>query len=118
LTGNVLIAPCVTSTEPAGILFFQDRDAQLTAIQPTWNPAGSSALVGNIYFHQCNSSIPGGSGANCDSSAFTDVFTLGGTGDTTIVGDVVVDQLKLTGTSIAITLDPTPRYTLKASLLQ
>jgi hypothetical protein len=118
LTGNVLIAPCVTSTEPAGVLFFQDRAAQLTAVQPTWNPAGSSALIGNIYFHQCNSSTPGGSGANCDSAAFTDVFTLGGAGPTTVVGDMVVDQLKLTGSSITVSLDPTLRYTLKASLLQ
>lgn len=137
VAGNVLLGPCNGSYgDPSGsgnqrgMLFFQDRDTP--APQPTWNSKGSFGLIGNLYFHYCNStsSSNSGSGANCDPSAFTDTFNLGnpsskfgGPPIAYIVGDIVVDQLQLgqsNGTSpITVSLNPNPQYyVLKASLLQ
>jgi hypothetical protein len=134
-TGNVLLAPCtgpygdpLGATDPAsnqrGMLFFQDRDAQL-ANPPTWNDNGSFGLIGNVYFHYCNStsSTGTGSGANCSPDAFTDVFNLGSGDDAYIVGNLVVDQLQLgqsNGNSpVTVSLNPNAQYhVLKASLLQ
>ena len=119
LTGNVLLAPCTgTYGDPSGsgkvrgMLFFHDRDVQPD--QSRW--LGSGALVGNIYLHHCHVNPTGGSGANCDSDAFTETFNLGGS--STVVGGIVVDQLFLTG-SVNVILNPNPQYyVLKASLLQ
>jgi len=142
LTGNVLLGPCEApggdplqpygdplgsadpSGEQRGMLFFQDRDSQ-PANQPKWHASGSFGLIGNMYFHYCKSSSGAGSGANCDPSAFSDVFNLGsGSGSAAyVVGDIVVDQLRLgegAGTSpIKVSLNPNAQYyVLKASLLQ
>jgi hypothetical protein len=134
--GNVLLAPCtgpygdpLGSTDPAGeqrgMLFFHDRDTKPT-IQPKWHASGSFGLIGNVYFHYCNStsSTATDSGANCDpKTAFTDVFNLGSGSPGYIVGDIVVDQLQLGqmgGASvITVSLNPNPQYhVLKGSLLQ
>jgi hypothetical protein len=128
--GNVLFGACTgpygdpaDAAEQRGMLFFQDRDAQLpNSDQPMWSPAGSFGLIGNIYFHQCHLNLSGGSGANCDSGAFSNTFTVGnGSGEPGyIIGDIVVDQLHLSGNSnITVSLNPNPQYyVLKASLLQ
>jgi Putative Flp pilus-assembly TadE/G-like len=137
VAGNVLLGPCngtygdpLGSGNQRGMLFFQDRDTP--APQPTWSSKGSFALIGNLYFHYCNStsSTNTGSGANCDQGAFTDTFNLANPsskfGDppiSYIVGNIVVDQLQLgqsNGTSpITVSLNPNPQYyVLKASLLQ
>jgi hypothetical protein len=141
LTGNVLLGPCeapatdplhpygdpLGSLDPAGeqrgIVFFHDRDSQPTS-QLKWHVSGSSGLIGSVYFHYCDStsSTGTGSGLNCNSSAFSDVFSPGGA-NSYIVGALVVDQLQLgqpSGTSrITVSLNPYAQYyTLKASLLQ
>ena len=128
LAGNVLLGPCGgvfgdrTDADARGILFFHDRDVQ--PAQPRWLESGPFALVGDIYFHYCNSiSSPGtGSGANCDpTAAFTETLTIGGGGPNAyIVGGIVVDQLQInSGAQINVALNPNRRYyVLKASLLQ
>jgi hypothetical protein len=124
-TGNVLLAPCVGAYgDPSGrgttrgILFFHDRGTE-PASQPSWSPGGSFALVGNLYFHYCDSASAG-SGATCSSAAFTDTLSLGSGAPSYIVGGIVVDQLSLlTGSDITVSLNPAPQYyVLKASLLQ
>jgi hypothetical protein len=142
LTGNVLLGPCEAPAgdplqpygdplgsadlagEQRGMLFFQDRDAQL-ANPPTWNSTGSFGLIGNAYFHYCNSTSSNGtgSGANCNPGAFTDIFNLGSGAPAYVVGNLVVDQLQLgqsNGNSpVTVSLNPNPQYhVLKASLLQ
>ncbi|MCU1269410.1 MAG: hypothetical protein JWN74_704 [Acidobacteriaceae bacterium] len=142
LTGNVLLGPCgapatdplhpygdpLGSLDPAGeqrgIVFFHDRDSQPTS-QLRWHASGSSGLIGSVYFHYCDStsSTGTGSGVNCNSTAFADVFSPGSGANSYIVGAVVVDQLQLgqpSGTSrITVSLNPYAQYyTLKASLLQ
>lgn len=124
LTGNVLLGPCSgtygdpQSAGARGMLFFQDRNA--AAVQPVWSASNSFGLVGNLYFHYCNSSSGTGSGSNCDVSAFSDTLSLGSGSAAYIVGDIVVDQLALSGISnITVMLNPNPQYhVLKASLLQ
>jgi Putative Flp pilus-assembly TadE/G-like len=131
LSGNVLLAPCTGPYgDPTGdgtqrgMLFFHDRDTQ-PAIQPKWRASGSFGLVGNVYFHYCNSSTSNatGSGANCDPNAFTNIFNLGSGSPAYIVGDIVVDQLQLGQmggpSTITVSLNPSTQYrVLKASLLQ
>lgn len=141
LTGNVLLGPCEAaagepqqqpygdplgtgdkSGEQRGILFFQGRDTQ-PANQPTWQANGSFGLIGSIYFHSCASTSSSDSGANCDPTAFGDVFNLGSGAKAYIVGDIVVDQLQLGqnggSSNITVSLNPNPQYyVLKASLLQ
>jgi hypothetical protein len=131
LTGNVLLAPC---TEPVGhptlgkygdpegasnrgILFFHDRDKQ-PGDQPQWS--GSGALVGNLYFHHCHSSVTGDSGANCEPDAFTETLNFNNGSNTYVVGGIVTDQLQInSGASVRVVLNPNPQYyVLKASLLQ
>lgn len=128
LTGNVLLAPCtgaygdpLGAGHERGILFFHDRDTQPTS-QPSWSSAVSFGLVGSLYFHNCSSTtVTGsGSGVNCDPTAFTDTLTLSSGANAYIIGNIVVDQLHLAGSSpITISLSPKAEYyTLKASLLQ
>lgn len=124
LTGNVLLGPCSgtygdpQSTGARGMLFFQDREA--AAVQPAWNASSSFGLIGNLYFHYCNSSSDTGSGANCNTNAFSDTLSLGSGSASYIVGDIVADQLALSGSSnITVMLNPNAQYyVLKASLLQ
>lgn len=127
LTGNVLLAPCtgpygdpMGAGHERGLLFFHDRDTQPTT-QPSWSSA-VFGLVGSLYFHYCNSTTANasGSGANCDSTAFTETLTLSSGANAYIIGNIVADQLHLAGNS-AITVGLSPKaeyYTLKASLLQ
>lgn len=149
LVGNVLLAPCHKPTvtalctpncsnnygdplgandplgEQRGMLFFQDRSANLAAAhptkQPSWQGGGAFGLAGNLYFHYCASSTAG-SGSGCSSSAYTDQFSLGGgsASNTFVVGDIVTDELSLGGNSqIEMDLNPNALYyVLKASLLQ
>jgi Flp pilus assembly protein TadG len=149
LVGNVLLASCQTPTvtslctpncsinygdplgandplgEQRGMLFFQDRSADLASShppkQPSWQGGGSFGLAGNLYFHYCNSATAG-SGGGCPTSAFTDQFSLGGGSSTNtfVVGDIVTDELSLGGNSqIEMDLNPNALYyVLKASLLQ
>jgi hypothetical protein len=124
LTGNVLLAPCtgpygdpLGAGQERGLLFFHDRDTQ-PASQPSWNSSGSFGLVGSFYFHNCSSTTASGSGVNCDSSAFTETFTLTSGINAYLVGSIVTDQLHLGG-PITVGLSARPQYhTLKASLLQ
>jgi hypothetical protein len=125
LTGNVLLAPCTgpygdptAAGRERGLLFFHDRDTQPTT-QPSWGSA-AFGLVGSLYFHRCNLTIAGGSGVNCDPTAFTETLTLSSGTNAYIIGNIVADQLHLAGNS-AITVGLSPKaeyYTLKASLLQ
>lgn len=150
LTGSVLLAPCRPATsvsslcasansnancttnfgdpelladpigEQRGILFFEDR-AVNAGNNPSWDGGGASLLAGTIYFHQC---VTSGSdtGQGCSSSAYNDQMQLGGnSGNTTyVLGDIIVDQLQLQGTSgITMDLNPSASFTtLKAALVQ
>jgi hypothetical protein len=124
LTGSVLVAPCtgpygdpLATGEERGILFFHDRETQPTT-QPAWRAAGSFGLVGSLYFHNCSSTTGGGSGFNCDPTAFTETLTLTSGANGYLIGNIVADQLHLGG-SITVGLSPKSEYyTLKASLLQ
>jgi len=142
LLGNVLLGPCRASTgggynygdplgvddpigEQRGMLFFQDRSANLAAAgnQPSWGGGGSFGLAGNLYFHYCNSSDGAGLGSNCNAgTAFTDNFKLqgGSCSSTFVVGDIVADKLSMGGNPcIQMDLNPAALfYVLKASLIQ
>lgn len=141
LSGNVLLGPCKAPTaggtnygdplgvtdplgEQRGMLFFQDRSANLAAAgnQPGWGGGGSFGITGIMYFHYCNSADGAGKGTNCNSAAYTDQLSLGGgsAGTTYVVGDIVTDQLSLSGNpTIEMDLNPNALYyVFKASLLQ
>jgi hypothetical protein len=150
LLGNVLLGPCQAPTvssvcgpncsynygdplltadplgEQRGMLFFQDRSANLAAeckkCQPVWSGGGSFGVTGIMYFHYCDSATGAGLGTNCQSAGYTDQLTLGGgsAGTTYVVGDIVTDNLNLHGNP-AIEMDLNPNalyYVMKASLLQ
>jgi len=141
LQGNVLLGPCQPPTaggtnygdplgtkdplgEQRGMLFFQDRSANLAAAgnQPSWGGGGSFGVMGIMYFHYCNSSDGTGLGTNCDSGAYTDRLSLqgGSASSTFVIGDIVTDELSLGGNP-AIEMDLNPNalyYVLKASLIQ
>ena len=148
LTGNVLLGPCRTPTganvptlctpncsinygdpqgtsdplgEQRGFLFFQNR-AQNASTNPSWQGGGQTLLSGTMYFHEC---VISGSdaGTGCSTtSAYNDVFSLGGNSGsgTYVLGQIVADQISLGGTSgITMDLNPSSVYSvLKASLLQ
>jgi hypothetical protein len=124
LAGNVLWAQCTqnatywdnggdttdTAGSPGtpgnrGILFFQDH-ADTTS--PSFSGSGELAYAGTLYFH----SLPD----------YQDVLTLtGGTGSGTyILGNIVADQIKLTGSAIiGMQLSSVPStYMLKAGTFQ
>ena len=128
LIGNVLLGPCQAPSaggtnygdplgtndplgEQRGMLFFQDRSANLASSptnQPSWSGGGAFGLAGMMYFHNI--------------TLFTDQFSLGGGSASTtfVVGDIVTDKLDLHGTpGIEMDLNPNALYyVLKASLLQ
>jgi Putative Flp pilus-assembly TadE/G-like len=128
LIGNVLLGPCQAPSaggtnygdplgtndplgEQRGMLFFQDRSANLASPptnQPSWSGGGAFGLAGMMYFH--------------NTTLFTDQFSLGGGSASTtfVVGDIVTDKLDLHGTpGIEMDLNPNALYyVLKASLLQ
>ena len=142
LSGNVLLGPCQAPTgggynygdplgvddpvgEQRGMLFFQDRSANLAAAgnQPNWGGGGSFGLAGNLYFHYCNSSDGAGLGSNCNAAtAYTDNVGLqgGACSSTFVVGDIVTDKLNMGGNPcIEMDLNPAALfYVLKASLIQ
>ncbi len=142
LIGNVLLGPCQAPTgggtnygdplgaddplgEQRGMLFFQNRSANLAAAgnQPSWGGGGAFGLAGMMYFHYCNSADGAGLGSNCNtSSGFTDQLSLGGGSASTtfVIGDMVVDKLHMNGTpNIEMDLNPNALfYVFKASLLQ
>jgi Flp pilus assembly protein TadG len=130
LQGNVLIAPCSgyygdplgtadTIGEQRNLLFFQDRSA--TNVNPNWGGGGQFLLAGTMYFHSCNSS---GTGTGCTTATpyYTDNLALSGNSasGTYLLGDIIVDQLTLGGTSgINMDLNPTSAFSiLKASIFQ
>ncbi len=143
LTGNVLLGPCNAPSgggtnygdplgandplgEQRGMLFFQDRDANLAATkplnQPSWGGGGAFGLAGFMYFHYCNSIDGPHLGTNCNSGAYTDQLSLqgGACSSTYVVGNIVVDELSLGGNP-CIEMDLNPNalyYVLKASLLE
>jgi len=142
LVGNVLLGPCQAPSgggtnygdplgaddpvgEQRGMLFFQNRSADLAAAgnQPSWGGGGAFGLAGMMYFHYCNSADGAGLGTNCNNTnGFTDKFSLGGGSASTtfVIGDIVVDKLHMNGTpNIEMDLNPNALfYVFKASLLQ
>jgi len=142
LLGNVLLGPCQTPTaggtnygdplgtndplgEQRGMLFFQDRSANIAgagAQQPSWGGNGSFGINGIMYFHYCNSADGARLGTNCNSGAYTDQLQLqgGSCSSTFVIGNIVTDKLHLGGTP-CIEMDLNPNalyYVLKASLIQ
>lgn len=117
LPGNVLWAQCTANgtywdgggdtSDSAGnpgsrgILFFQDHG---DLNQPTFSGSGSLSFAGSIYFH---------------SSSYSDLLNISGgsSSGTFIVGNIVTDQVKLTGSgAINLALSPAPSvYMLKAA---
>jgi hypothetical protein len=143
LIGNVLLGPCQAPTaggtnygdplgandplgEQRGMLFFQDRSANLAGAtpskQPMWQGGGSFGLAGMMYFHYC-ASATSGAGTGCNTTnGYTDQLSLGGgsSSSTFVIGDIVTDMLSLNGNpQIEMDLNPNALYfVLKASLLQ
>lgn len=131
VNGSVLLGPCSGAYgdplgtndpigEQRGVLFFQNR-ATASAVQPNWSGGGQFLLAGTMYFHQCVVS-GGDTGLSCQNTAYNDVLTFGGSAclGSYIVGDIIVDQLSVTG-SPCITIDlqkNANHYLLKAALLQ
>ena len=108
-----------------GILFMQNRAIALGAQsnQPKWQGGGAFLLSGAMYFHQCHTDGTTTTGGGCDESlAFTDQLTIGGnsTGNSYVLGNIIVDQLKLNGTpNFYLDLSPYDQFiTYKASLVQ
>jgi putative Flp pilus-assembly TadE/G-like protein len=148
VSGNVLLGPCraptsVTATNPSktnygdplgtndpigeqrGIVFFQDRSADLATAknQPSFGGGGAFGIDGTFYFHYCSSTSGDGTEAqSCSTSDYTDQLTLSGNSasNSFVIGDIVVDQLNFGGTSgVEMDLNPAALYyVLKASLLQ
>ena len=127
---NVLLGACtgyygdpLGASDPNGVqrnfVFFQDRSA--TAVRPTWGGGGQFLLAGTMYFHSCNAT---GTGIGCGATPtyFSDIFKMEGNSGsgTYVLGDIVVDNLTLGGTS-GITMDLNPAQAagiLKATLLR
>jgi hypothetical protein len=150
VSGNVLLGPCRAPTttfptnpsntnygdplgtndpigEQRGIVFFQDRSADLATAknQPNFGGGGAFGLDGTLYFHYCSSSSGDGTTAppsSCSTSDYTDQLTMNGNSasNSFVIGDIVVDELNFSGTSgIEMDLNPAALYyVLKASLLQ
>jgi hypothetical protein len=100
-------------------LFFQDRSA--TGANPNWGGGGQFLIAGTMYFHSCNSS---GTGVNCKTATpyYSDLLLLEGNSGsgTYVLGDTVVDKLKLGGSS-GFTMDLNANVAfsiLKATLLR
>jgi Flp pilus assembly protein TadG len=104
LSGNVLLAPCSGTygdpyeakglTDPDGeqhgFLMFQDRST--ASANQSWGGGGAMLLAGTMYFH--------------NSTDFSDTFTLtGNSGSSTyVLGDIVADDVSLSGDS-QVTMD-------------
>ena len=127
---NILLGACtgyygdpLGASDPNGIqrgfVFFQDRSA--TAVKAKWGGGGQFLLAGTMYFHSCNAT---GTGIGCGATPtyFSDILTMEGNSGsgTYVLGDIVVDNLTLGGTS-GITMDLNPAQSsgiLKATLLR
>lgn len=103
VSGSVLLAPCTGTYGDSlgqyrGMLFFQDR---ASSVGGGWNFNGGDLLVGDTYFHHCNSS---GTGTGCGSTPTYYNCNLNITGNTSsssaenyMIGAVVSDTLNITG---------------------
>ncbi|HEV2494200.1 MAG TPA: pilus assembly protein TadG-related protein [Terriglobia bacterium] len=132
--GNVLMAPCTTLGTYVGglmpnvgtpdtvgslrgILFFGDRSA---GAQETMNGGGGLLLTGTMYFRDCPSLLTTGTCRNPPADYQTVTTMTGGSGSNTrVYGQIVTDQLTMTGNSaITMDLNPWTRPILKVQLLQ
>ena len=130
ITGNIFLAPCTTNgtynTPPTpqgtnrGIIFFQSRSDTGTVGSGNFSGGGGLLIVGTLYFHDCPNSVTGPCSA--PPTDYQDVLNLvGNSGSTTrIVGEIITDQLNLSGTStIDMQLNPYLSFQLlKVALLQ
>jgi hypothetical protein len=114
----------VHTGQQRGILLMQNRNQALSKTNlPSWQGGGTFLVSGTMYFHQCSTTSGADAGGfNCSQSAYTDQLEIGGnsTGTSYVLGDVIVDQLLLHGSSgLALDLSPTAEFVVyKASLLQ
>jgi len=138
ITGNLLMAPCggpygdpLGTNDPIGeqhgILFFANRSLNMSLKsvgQPSFGGGGTSAALGSLYFHYCNSPDGTGLDTNCKlpPNGYLDQLTLQGSSGSAsyIVGDIITDQIAMGGTpNIVMDLNPNALfYVLKADLLQ
>lgn len=138
IDGNVLLGPCTgiygdplgtddPIGEQRGMVFFQNRSYQIPTPPPdknaaSWGGNGTSALIGTMYFHYCNSADGAEKGTRCASNAYTDYLSFGGTtgSKSYVAGEIVTDYLYMHGTpSLSMYLNPNALYyVLKASLLR
>jgi hypothetical protein len=120
LGGNVLWGQCATngtywdtggdttdsrgSPGSRGILVFQDHS---DTTQPSFTGSGQLAFSGGLYFH---------------NSSYTDVLSLNGgsSSGTYVLGDIVTDQVQLTGSgTIKLALNPVATtFMSKVAILQ
>lgn len=120
LNGNILLAQCAVNGTywdsggdtsdsrgapgTRGILTYQDH---ADTAQPAFTGSGSLSFSGALYFH---------------SSSYSDVLTINGGSSTGtfILGQIVADQVNLTGSgAINLALNPTPStYLVKVGMLQ
>lgn len=120
LNGNILIAQCATNATywdtngdtsdsrgnpgSRGLLVFQDH---ANTTQPQFGGSGSLSFSGALYFH---------------SSSYSDVLSMTGASSsgTFILGQIVSDQISLTGSgAINLALNPVPStYLVKVAMLQ
>ena len=118
--GNVLMGVCSgTYGDPLGdtrgMLFFADRSNSGTSAwnEPVLSGSGGLLLAGNMYFHNCV-------GTPC--TGYNQLVTISGSSSSTtdIVGEIVTDQLLLTGNgTINMNLSPYSSFSLlKVALLQ
>jgi Putative Flp pilus-assembly TadE/G-like len=131
LTGNILMGQCTkggtyigatgeTTGDIHGLLFFGDRANNMVDRQPSMQGGGGLVLVGNLYFHNCNSA---GTGTNCDPPAtgYNAFLQLQGnpSSGTYVLGNITADELVLSGNgAISMALNPNAvYYILKATLL-
>lgn len=135
VTGNVLMGPCTTlgaypgavmpnvGTDALGpergILFFADRSAA-PAKGETMNGGGGLLLSGTMYFRDCPTLLTTGT-CNQPPTDYQTVASLtGGAGSgTRVFGEIITDQLSLSGNSgITMDLNPWSRPVLRVELLQ
>jgi hypothetical protein len=123
MNGNVLLGPCSGAYGgPAGLsrgmLFYQDRNNADQNGQPLIDGSGGLLLVGNLYFHNCPTSLLSSCGA-AGPLNFQSFFQLQG-GSATIVGSVITDELVLPpNSSVSVqTNQYTTLGTLNMGLLQ
>ncbi len=95
--------------------------AQRAPRTTAWGGGGAYLLAGTMYFHSCDAAGNSGPCASAPTN-WSDIVTLqGNAGSTTwVLGDVVVDNLILGGSSsITMNLNSTTAFhILKATLLQ